>query len=148
MRKFTTHSREETIDLGEKIVKSLPADVNVIILDGDLSAGKTTITKGFARALGVKGIVNSPTFTILKTYEGNKTLYHLDLYRLNEIGNDFDLEDYINAEGGFTVIEWPHQVEQLLPNKYVEIKLKFINEDTREIEIYSHHIEDNWEDTL
>ncbi|WP_162164087.1 tRNA (adenosine(37)-N6)-threonylcarbamoyltransferase complex ATPase subunit type 1 TsaE [Acholeplasma hippikon] len=145
MRKFTTNSREETIELGEKIVKALPKDVKVILLDGNLSAGKTTITKGIAKALGVKGIVNSPTFTILKTYPGDVTLYHLDLYRLNEVGNDFDLEDYINDEDGFTVIEWPYQVNQLLPDRYVELKLTFINEDTREIEVHSHHINDEWE---
>lgn len=145
MRKFITNSREETIELGERIVKAMPKDVNVILLDGNLSAGKTTITKGIAKALGVKGIVNSPTFTILKTYQGDKTLYHLDLYRLNDVGNDFDLEDYINAENGFAVIEWPHQVDQLLPKKHVEIKLTFINDDTREIEVSSHNVTDEWE---
>lgn len=148
MKKFITNSREETIELGEKIVKAMPKDCNVILLDGNLSAGKTTITKGFAKALGITSIVNSPTFTILKTYQGNKTLYHLDLYRLNEIGNDFDLEDYIDQENSFTVIEWPYQVLELLPNKHVKINLKFVSDDIREIEVHSINMNDEWEKQL
>ncbi len=89
MKKFITTSAEETINLGKKIGQILNIR-DVVLLDGDLSAGKTTLTKGIGEALGVKKVINSPTFTIVKEYNGNVKLYHLDLYRLDGLNNDFD----------------------------------------------------------
>ena len=81
MKKFITNSNEETIILGEKLGNLLNKG-DVVLLVGDLSGGKTTLTKGIGKALGVTRIINSPTFTIVKTYKGTKAnLYHLDLYR-------------------------------------------------------------------
>lgn len=125
-------NREETIELGKKIGKLLQKN-DVILLKGDLGAGKTTFVKGIALALGVKGVVNSPTFTIVKEYKGTKlNLYHLDLYRLNGIGNDFDLEEYYYLDG-VTCVEWPLQVEELIPEEYLEITIKYVDLDQREI---------------
>ena len=104
MKCFNTSTSDETIKLGEKIGKVLK-EGDVVLLDGDLSAGKTTITKGIGLALGVKKIINSPTFTIVKTYSGDINLYHLDLYRLDGLNNDFDLEEYIEAEVIYEVLE-------------------------------------------
>lgn len=134
MKKFITNNALETINLGNKIGNLLnPGDV--ILLTGDLSAGKTTITKGIGEALGVKRVINSPTFTIVKVYKGEKCpLYHLDLYRLDGLNNDFDLEEYIESDG-VCVIEWPYQVSEILPNEYITICLKRIDEFKREIEI-------------
>ena len=67
----------------------------IIGLSGDLGSGKTTFTKYFAQSMGVKGVLNSPTFTILKTYTGNLDLFHMDVYRLKDIGYDYELDDYI-----------------------------------------------------
>ena len=93
-----TKSANETISLGKKVGELLsPGDV--VLLDGDLGAGKTTLTKGIGEALGVFRTINSPTFTIMKMYEGKYPLYHMDLYRLNGSGMDFDLEDYIFGDG-------------------------------------------------
>lgn len=92
----------------------------VIALNGDLGAGKTTFTKGIGMALGIKKIINSPTFTIMKIYEAqNKInhinkLYHLDVYRLKDEKEDFELEEYF-YEDGITVIEWANIILPLLP---------------------------------
>lgn len=134
MKKYYTENENETIALGKRIGALLNSG-DVVLLTGDLSAGKTTITKGIGMALGVKKIINSPTFTIVKTYQGDKMpLYHLDLYRLEGLNQDFDLEEYIESEG-VCVIEWPFQVSEILPKEYLIICLKRIDEFRREIEI-------------
>ena len=131
MKSFITNNALETIELGNKI-GSLLVSGDVVLLTGDLSAGKTTITKGIGQALGVKKIINSPTFTIVKVYKGNIPLYHLDLYRLDGLNNDFDLEEYIEADG-VCVIEWPFQVQEILPKEYILITLSRLDEDKRSI---------------
>jgi len=136
VKKFITNSNEETIKLGEKLGNLLNKG-DVVLLVGDLSGGKTTLTKGIGKALGVERIINSPTFTIVKTYKGKKAnLYHLDLYRLDGLNNDFDLEDYIETDG-VCVIEWPHQVDELLPDEYININLSIKGLNEREITIDS-----------
>lgn len=134
MKTFITKNQEETIAVGEKLGKLLkPGDV--VLLTGDLSAGKTTFTKGIGKAIGVKKIINSPTFTIVKEYRGDEfTLYHLDLYRLDGLNQDFDLEEYIQSDG-ICVIEWPYQVKELIPDEYIKVSLKLTGESNRNIEI-------------
>ena len=135
-KSFKTFNADETIELGKKIGQNLIPG-NVVLLTGDLSAGKTTITKGIGASLGVKRVINSPTFTIVKEYSGNCPLYHLDLYRLDGLNNDFDLEDYIEGDG-VCVIEWPFQVSEILPKEYLEIKIERIDEYTSYITIMNH----------
>ena len=134
MKEFYTKSPEETIELGKKIGNLLSMG-DVVLLTGDLSAGKTTITKGIGIALGVKKIINSPTFTIVKSYKGDKCpLYHLDLYRLDGVNNDFDLEEYMENDG-VCVIEWPFQVEEILPKEYLMIELDRVDATNRIIKV-------------
>lgn len=134
MKTFKTSNANETISLGEKIGNLLKSS-DTVLLVGDLSCGKTTITKGIGKALGVTKIINSPTFTIVKEYKGSRCdLHHLDLYRLDGINNDFDLEEHIEGNN-VCVIEWPYQVEELLPNEYLLIEMKRIDELNREINI-------------
>jgi len=123
---FKTANEVETIKLGEKIGKLFKGISFTILLDGDLASGKTTLVKGIARGLGIKDVITSPTYTILKEYLITQKfkLYHLDLYRLKDLGLDFDLEDYINDENGVVVIEWPFQIEELLPEEYIKIEIK------------------------
>lgn len=135
-KSFKTFNADETIELGKRIGQNLIPG-NVVLLTGDLSAGKTTITKGIGASLGVKRVINSPTFTIVKEYNGNCPLYHLDLYRLDGLNNDFDLEDYIEGDG-VCVIEWPFQVSEILPKEYLEIKIERIDEFTRSIIVKNH----------
>ena len=138
---MTTHMTEnakETEMLGFQLASLLRYDTHpIILLDGSLAAGKTTFTKGVARALGIQKPVNSPTYTIMKIYESEdhlKTLYHLDLYRLDTLGNDFDLEEYIHADG-FSVIEWPFQIEALVPQAYILVSFDIVDENKRKITI-------------
>lgn len=134
MKTFKTSNANETISLGEKIGNLLKA-ADTILLVGDLSCGKTTITKGIGKALGVTKIINSPTFTIVKEYKGTKCdLHHLDLYRLDGLNNDFDLEEHIEGDN-VCVIEWPYQVSELLPNEYLLVEMKRTGEESREINI-------------
>jgi tRNA threonylcarbamoyladenosine biosynthesis protein TsaE len=134
MKSFKTNSPLETIEIGKKIGALLNSG-DVCLLVGDLSAGKTTITKGIGMALGVKKVINSPTFTIVKGYKGDKCpLYHLDLYRLDGVNNDFDLEEYMEGDG-VCVIEWPFQVSEFLPTEYLKINLTRTGEESRTIEV-------------
>jgi tRNA threonylcarbamoyladenosine biosynthesis protein TsaE len=134
VKTFNINNPEETIMLGEKLGNVLE-NGDVVLLLGDLSAGKTTFTKGIGKALGVTRIINSPTFTIVKSYKGTKgTLYHLDLYRLDGLNNDFDLYEYIETDG-VCVIEWPYQVEELLPKEYILVNIIRTYSEKRTIEI-------------
>lgn len=135
MKVKNTYSEKETEALGYELGLLLKDEPKVVILlDGDLGSGKTTLTKGLARGLGIEAVVNSPTFTLMKKYKSKdrlKTLYHLDLYRLEGVGSDFDLEEYIDGSG-MIVVEWPFQVEDLLPKDYLLIKINKISETKRE----------------
>jgi len=109
----------------------------VILLQGDLGAGKTTLAKGIARGVGIKEIVNSPTFVIMKRYvtpDGFRYFYHLDLYRLDSLGGDFDLEEYVEGDG-VVVIEWPMNVEELLPRDHLLVKIDVVGDDVRDISL-------------
>ncbi len=133
MIKFNTLNTEETINIGKRIGKVVKKG-DVVLLTGDLGCGKTHIAKGIGQALGVKRIINSPTFTIVKEYMGDIKFYHLDLYRLDGLNNDYDLEEYIESDG-VCAIEWPHQIDEILPKEYLSVNLKRINENERIIEI-------------
>ena len=120
----------ESINLGYKLGLLLE-NPSTILLEGDLGAGKTTFTKGIGKALNVEKTINSPTFTIMKCYKGKYPLYHLDLYRLNGVNQEFDLEEYIDS--GIAVIEWPHQADELLPKECLRIIIT-IEDDKRKFE--------------
>ena len=133
MLKIITNDYNETIEVGYKI-GSLLEKGDVLLLAGDLGAGKTTFTKGIGKALGIKRTINSPTFTIVKEYNGLLDLYHLDLYRLDGLGNDFDLEDYFSKDG-VVVCEWPNNVKEILPKEYLLIEIFRGEGDKRIIEL-------------
>lgn len=121
MKQVITKTYEETIEYGYKLGKLLCSG-DVVLLAGDLGAGKTTFTKGIGKALGITRVINSPTFTIVKEYHGNLPLYHLDLYRLDGLGCDFDLEEYFESDG-ITVCEWPGNVSEIIPNEYLMVEI-------------------------
>ena len=132
-----SRSIEETIESGAKLAKKLKRG-DVVALIGNLGAGKTVFTKGIAKGLGVKNVryVNSPTFVIIKEYKGKLPLYHFDLYRLDKSGviDSENFEEYFYGRG-VTVIEWANKIRRLLPEKYVEVRLKVAGENKRKIEI-------------
>lgn len=111
----------ETMNFAERLAKKLkPGDV--IALEGDLGAGKTTFTKGLAEGLEVKKTVNSPTFTIIKEYMGVMPLYHMDVYRVESSFEDLGFDEYFEG-AGVTVVEWAHLIEEQLPSELLTIFL-------------------------
>ncbi|GEK28779.1 tRNA (adenosine(37)-N6)-threonylcarbamoyltransferase complex ATPase subunit type 1 TsaE [Furfurilactobacillus siliginis] len=123
MKSITTIGAEETQALGQQLAAHLQAG-DVILLDGDLGAGKTTFTKGLATGLGIKRPVKSPTFTIIREYqEGKLPLYHMDVYRLeNGGGDELGLDEYFNGNG-VSVVEWSPFVTDELPEARLVIHL-------------------------
>lgn len=123
-----------TQDFGYRL-GSLINKRTVILLTGDLGAGKTTFTASLAKGLGVKEIVNSPTFTILKEYDsGRLPLYHFDAYRLEGNEQDLGFDEYIDDEA-VSVIEWPMFMQEDLPDEYMQIEIKRIEDDKRQMKI-------------
>ncbi|AEP00722.1 tRNA (adenosine(37)-N6)-threonylcarbamoyltransferase complex ATPase subunit type 1 TsaE [Weizmannia coagulans] len=130
--RFVSNSPEETFSFAEKMAAHLkPGDV--LLLEGDLGAGKTTFTKGIANGLGIRRTVNSPTFTIIKEYRGNLPLYHMDVYRLEDAQEDLGFDEYFEGDG-VTVVEWAHFIKDLLPESYLEIRILRLEGDRRLIE--------------
>ncbi|MCK9536472.1 MAG: tRNA (adenosine(37)-N6)-threonylcarbamoyltransferase complex ATPase subunit type 1 TsaE [Bacilli bacterium] len=132
---LSINSETAMISLGKKIGTLAVPDM-VIALNGDLGAGKTTLTKGIGKGLGIKDIINSPTFTILKIYHGRLVLYHFDVYRLNAKSGDDYLEEYF-YQGGLSVIEWAKNITYLLPKDYLTIEIKIVNSSSRKITFYA-----------
>src|SRR5690625_7498356 len=119
MYEIITRHENETKALGKLLAEKLNKG-DVITLDGDLGAGKTTFTKGLAQGLGVKRTVNSPTFTIVKEYPGELKLYHMDVYRLENSDEDIGFDEYFHGNG-VTVIEWAQFIEEHLPEELLNI---------------------------
>ncbi len=115
----------------------------IIALIGDLGSGKTTFTQGFASALGITDKINSPTFTLIRQHqlpEANRTLYHLDLYRLEEINVDeLGLTDLFNQSQDIILIEWAEKLGNKLPKETITIKFKHLSEDQRLIEVLNQN---------
>lgn len=111
----------------------------VIALDGDLGAGKTRFSQSVARALGVPGVVNSPTFTIIKEYEGERfPFYHMDVYRISEReAGELGLDDYWYG-GGVALVEWAERIAGLLPPDYLAIRIRCTGERERAFELTPH----------
>ena len=134
--KAYTDSIESTHELGRKIGENVSENM-VILLDGDLGAGKTTLTQGIAKGLGVKRNVTSPTFNILKIYKGRMPLYHIDAYRLEGAAQDLGFEELLE-DGGLTVIEWSQFTPQPVRAEYLTVSIKLMNEDQREFRFEAH----------
>lgn len=135
--RFHTRSEEETIALGERIARTLPARC-VVLLIGNLGAGKTTLTKGIASGLGAASPdeVSSPTFTLIHEY--STRVYHVDLYRLDDprAVATLGLEELFDRDA-VVLIEWGERFPELMPADRIEIRLTRTGEEDREIEIGS-----------
>lgn len=134
---FRTASEEETIALGEKIARTLPAKC-VLLLIGNLGAGKTTLAKGIVRGLGAASEeeVTSPTFTLIHEYSDR--VYHVDLYRLDDAASvaRLGLEELFDR-GAVTLIEWGERFPELLPENRIEIRISARADGSRDIEMSS-----------
>jgi tRNA threonylcarbamoyladenosine biosynthesis protein TsaE len=140
---FTTNSAEETIALGAKLAPAV-RDARIVLLHGDLGAGKTTLVKGIAEAFqaAAQDDVTSPTFTLVHEYRGpERTLYHIDLYRLDterELAT-LGLEDMSNEDGAILLIEWGEKFDRLQKLRDLEIVLERTGEDSRKITVNSNN---------
>jgi tRNA threonylcarbamoyladenosine biosynthesis protein TsaE len=128
---FISKKPEDTMGFSEKLGSLLqPGDV--LALEGDLGAGKTTFTKGLAKGLNITRNVNSPTFTIIKEYHGRLPLYHMDVYRVEDSFEDLGFDEYFDGNG-VTVVEWAHLVKEQLPEELLTIYLYLDNHDSRRL---------------
>ena len=137
--KITSQSEEITKQIAKKYAQSIKSPC-VVSLVGDLGAGKTTFTKGFAEGLGITDTITSPTFTIMNEYQGTTfPLYHFDMYRLSgkEEAINCGFEEYFDLTKlkGIVVVECAENCEGIFPALHIEIKFKKIDETTREISI-------------
>lgn len=141
--KIVSDSARRTLHIGSRIAKALTAG-DIICLDGELGAGKTVLTRGIARGLGIDtGEIISPTFVLIREHRTKSRIpfYHFDLYRLT-CGSDIlclGYEEYFDGKG-ITVIEWPDRLEGLMPKEYLKIKMSVIEEKKRRIEFVAQGI--------
>lgn len=131
------HSQDDTEQFALKLANLLQAQ-DTITLEGDLGAGKTTFTKALAKGLGVTRTVNSPTFTIIKQYEGRLPFNHLDVYRLAESDEDLGWDELFYGDA-VSVVEWAHLIEPDLPQERLAIEIYRIGEhDERRFVLIPH----------
>ena len=135
---FLSRSEAETEARGAALARELEPG-SVVLLCGDLGAGKTVFSRGFARGLGVTEPVSSPTYTIVQEYElptGNR-LYHMDLYRIGDehAALGFGVDEFLNEPGAISLVEWPERIRGLLPDTAVRVELRHRSESEREIKI-------------
>lgn len=117
-----SQNEAELIALGETIGRHLEAN-QVLVLSGDLGAGKTTLTKGIAKGLDISQMIKSPTYTIVREYEGRLPLFHLDVYRIGDDPDSIDLDDFLFGNG-VTVIEWGELLDESLLADYLLIRIE------------------------
>ena len=134
--KITSKSEMDTIELAQNIESEKFPNM-IICLDGELGSGKTMFTKGIANALGITETITSPTFTIIKEYDGELPLYHMDVYRLDGETDGVGIEEYFEKDG-IVVIEWSSTIKHILPKEYLHIKFKVVDENKRMLVITPH----------
>ena len=123
----------EMIELAQNIESEKFKNM-VICLNGELGSGKTVFTKAFAGAMEVKESVTSPTFSIIKEYQGELPLYHMDVYRLDGVTDGVGIEEYINKDG-VVIIEWADTIKDILPEERLDIKITVTGENKRNLTI-------------
>ena len=131
--KITTRSEMETIEIAQNFESEKFPNM-IICLDGELGSGKTVFTKGIANALGIQESITSPTFTIIKEYEGELPLYHMDVYRLDGVTDGVGIEEYFNKDG-VVIIEWADTIKDILPEERLDIKITVTCENKRNLTI-------------
>jgi tRNA threonylcarbamoyladenosine biosynthesis protein TsaE len=123
MIEYESYSYEDTSKCAAEFAKTLHGG-EFIAMYGDLGAGKTAFVQGLAKALGIDRPVTSPTFTVVNEYEGRLTLYHFDVYRIDDEDEMYAIgyDEYINA-GGVCIVEWAEKIEELFPPDYIKISV-------------------------
>lgn len=138
--RFKSYSVSQTIDFARMLSRLLKKG-DVIGLVGNLGSGKTTFVRGVARGLGLKQLINSPSFVVLKIYTKKITLYHFDLYRVQSLKDleDIGYEDFV-SDSGICVIEWANKAKQLLPKEYLKVRMEIKGPHVRTMRLtgYGH----------
>lgn len=131
--KYISNSAEETIEIGKSFAEKLNKGT-VVLLSGEMGAGKTVFVKGMAQGLGIKSLITSPTYAYMNDYDG--ILYHYDCYRLTsgEDAESLGLTDYFYA-GGICVVEWSENIADVIPNGAIRVTIEKTGETQRSIEI-------------
>ena len=133
---FLSNSPAATYSFGKRVGERLRAG-NIIALIGELGCGKTLFTRGICVGLGVPSrYVNSPTFVFINEYLGRLPVFHMDLYRLNTIAEEFEIGilDYLaKADSGIIVVEWAEKILSLLPNNYLQVQFQVLSARRRQI---------------
>ena len=148
MATIRTENEEQTMTIAIRLAESLEPGMT-LLLEGDLGAGKTTFTKGIGEGLGVKRMIKSPSYTIIREYQdGRLPLYHIDLYRLDESGaSELGLEEYFDGNG-ITVVEWPSIAPDELPNERLEIRLTASLENMTHRDVEFHAVGKRYEEIM
>ncbi|MFC7284976.1 tRNA (adenosine(37)-N6)-threonylcarbamoyltransferase complex ATPase subunit type 1 TsaE [Phocicoccus pinnipedialis] len=125
------NSLSDTLSFGIRLGKRLLPGM-VILLEGDLGAGKTTLSQSIGKGLDVKRHMTSPTFNIIKTYKGKYKIHHMDCYRLEGSDEDLGFDEYFNDED-IALVEWYTFIEDYLPKEFLHVSIGYVDESTREI---------------
>lgn len=129
---FESHGIPDTEALASALAEQAIAGM-VIALDGDLGAGKTAFSQKFAWHLGIREVVNSPTFTLIKEYEGRLPLYHMDVYRISlEEADELGLDEYFYG-AGVSLVEWSSIIPELLPEDHLHVQIETTGPEDRKI---------------
>ena len=136
--RFFSRSEAETEAFGTALARKL-APGSTVLLYGDLGAGKTVFSRGFARGLGITEPVSSPTYTIVQEYElpAGGRLYHMDLYRIADehAALGFGVDEFLDEPGALALVEWPERISGLLPEDAIRVELSHRSESEREIRV-------------
>ena len=138
MYEFISNNEKDTINFAKKIASKLNKG-DVIVLTGDLGAGKTKFTEGILTYFGLENEISSPTFTIVNEYTNKDVnIYHFDVYRLEDVDEFYAIGGEEYFEKGICIIEWGETIKSALPKEYIEIKFEkdSLNENVRKIKIY------------
>ncbi|MFC4075299.1 tRNA (adenosine(37)-N6)-threonylcarbamoyltransferase complex ATPase subunit type 1 TsaE [Salinithrix halophila] len=132
--RFVTNSADETRELAGRLAERFqPGDV--VALEGDLGAGKTTFSQGVAKGLGIEESIDSPTFTLIKEYgEGRLPFYHMDVYRLDSPDEELGWDEYFYGDG-VTLVEWAERIQNWLPDRLIRVAIRHLESGGREITV-------------
>ena len=138
MKHYISKSQNQTMKIAMDFAKKLKGG-DVVVLNGEMGAGKTAFAKGAAKGLGILQLITSPTFTLVNTYKGKYNLHHFDMYRIQNLNEALaaGILDCFNKDS-ICIIEWPEKIEEILPKRYLKVDIEIISENERGIDIYEN----------
>lgn len=138
IKEIISNSEAETELFACALAQSLPRG-SVVALNGDLGAGKTVFSRGFAHGLNITEPVSSPTYTIIQEYPcpDGGYFFHMDLYRISDVraALDFGIDEYLNDPESWCIIEWPDRIATIIPPHTINIKIETLDNDSRKITV-------------